>query len=247
MCIFQKEIQALEIPHHVGFSVDGNRRWSRNNGFSDPNEGHRIGAGKVEKVIEWCRRDGIDTATFHLMSADNFHRPIDELQPLLRIVEELVERISSLSAVRELRVLGDFAIMPERTSSILASAARHGLGRRDGPRINLLIGYDGHGEIIKAFHAALRAYREKDPDGQLDAADIAITPGDIDNNLDTHGLPDPDLIVRTGGEQRLSGFLPWQSTYSELYFTKVLWPDLQYTDFRDALNSYKMRSRRFGR
>jgi short-chain Z-isoprenyl diphosphate synthase len=238
-------LQGRSLPRHIGVLVDGNRRWARQFGYVDVNDGHRAGARKVEEVVGWCDRAGIKVATFYLLSTDNLKRPTTQLQPLLEIIVRLAAKLASPDHSCRLRVIGQLEELPSSIAKALSAAAAQTSGRVGGIEGNLLIGYNGRHEITEAVRAMLAQCSG----GGITIGDLVdrLKKQDIADHLPTSGQPDPDFIFRTGGEYRLSGFLPWQSLDSELYFVDVNWPMFRHLDFLGALRAYAARDRRYGR
>ncbi|QFG70102.1 isoprenyl transferase [Ornithinimicrobium pratense] len=229
------------LPRHVGVMLDGNRRWARQRG-AESAEGHRAGAENIAPFLGWCEESGIEVVTLWLLSTDNLNRPTAELEPLLRIIEQVV---TDLAAARrwQVRVVGALDLLPEVTAQCLSDAAATTDGV-DGLVVNVAIGYGGRREIADAVRSLLRSARER---GQtLEELAATVTVEDIADHLYTRGQPDPDLVIRTSGEQRLGGFLLWQSAHSEFYFCEAYWPDFRQVDFLRALRAYAERERRFG-
>jgi short-chain Z-isoprenyl diphosphate synthase len=229
------------IPRHVGVILDGNRRWARDAGTT-ASVGHKVGAGKIEEFLGWCEEVGVEVVTLWLLSTDNLARSGAELTDLLAIIEDTVR---SLAAAGRWRVhpVGALDLLPDATAAVLKAAADATSGV-DGLIVNVAVGYGGRQEIADAVRALLQEHAERGTSieelaGLLDVEHIA-------EHLYTRGQPDPDLVIRTSGEQRLSGFLLWQSAHSEFYFCEAYWPDFRRVDFLRALRSYAARSRRFG-
>jgi short-chain Z-isoprenyl diphosphate synthase len=214
----------------VAFIVDGNRRWARNHGVSTE-EGHAAGARKIVEVLGWCNEAGVEITSWWVLSPDNLRRPRDELSGLLRIIGELAEEVVALQRWR-VRHIGDPALLPRELAQALRAAQEHTC-RVDGPRVNLAVGYGGRRDLT----AAVR---------HLVTSGVAITARTISEALATRGDPDPDLLIRTSGEQRLSDFMIWQTALTELYFSPVLWPDYTQTELARALSSFEQRERRYG-
>lgn len=218
------------LPRHVAVVMDGNRRWARQAGYADPSIGHRFGAEHVDDLLGWCAAIGIGHVTVYVASADNLRkRDADEVGHLMRMIEEVVSvRLSDPAHRWRLHVAGRLDLLPDSTRDALKLAISETAGRSAGLELTVAIGYDGRQEIVDA----VRAYLEDGGDPEQ------LTPDDIARNLYTHGLPDPDLVIRTSGERRLSGFLLWQSTQSELYFCDAYWPGFRQVDFLRALRTY---------
>jgi short-chain Z-isoprenyl diphosphate synthase len=232
------------LPAHVGVLVDGNRRWAREMGFVDPSDGHLVGAERVKQLLRWCDDVGIGHVTVWLLSTDNLSRPASELIPLLRIIEDLCNELAAESQPWRLRMVGALDLLPAGQAAALKAAEERTADRTGGAQVNLAICYGGRREIADAVRSMLHEYAQvgmslEEVAEQLDVDQIA-------QHLYTKGQPDPDLVIRTSGEQRLGGFLLWQSAYSEFYFCDVNWPGFRRVDFLRALRSYAHRQRRYG-
>ncbi|GAA1807837.1 polyprenyl diphosphate synthase [Nesterenkonia flava] len=275
------------IPEHIGVVVDGNRRWAKLAGTPTA-DGHLAGANKIVEFIGWCAEVGVPTVTLYMLSTDNMNRSASELEKLMEIIGDLLDKLSETRpGGHPIRVhpVGQPELLPEPLASRLRALgekndSREGTGRGDGAvvageedpaaetvttktgsirriaarvrgtaeepivHVNVAVGYGGRQEIVDAVKALLRD-AEREGRSLSEVAD-ELTPGSISRWLYTRGQPDPDLIIRTSGEQRLSGFLMWQSAYSEFYFCEALWPDFRRVDFIRALRDYAQRQRRFG-
>lgn len=222
---------------------DGNRRWARENGFTDVSHGHRMGALKIAELLTWCDLAGIDMATIYLLSTENLRRDPEEIDSLLEIITDVVEEISGPSMNWSVKIVGTLDLLPAESARRLQEAAASTVGR-SGTHVNVAVGYGGRQEITDA----VRSLVTEKLDGGLDGRRLldSITVDAIDAHLYTSGQPDPDLVIRTSGEQRLSGFLLWQSAYSEIWFTEAYWPEFRRVDFLRALRDYARRHRRFG-
>lgn len=230
-----------KVPHHVGVMLDGNRRWARQFGH-DVSEGYRRGAAKIGDLLTWCEDIGVKVVTLYLLSTDNLSRDPDELGPLIQIIEGAVKQIASGERWR-VHAIGDMSLLPDQSRNTLAAAEAATAGH-ESLLVNLAIGYGGRHEITDAVRSLMRAHQEQG--GSLEDLADSLTPDHIGEHLYTKGQPDPDLVIRTSGEQRLSGFLLWQSANTELYFCEAFWPDFRRVDFLRALRSYSQRERRFG-
>lgn len=229
------------LPKHVGVILDGNRRWARAAGIGLAS-GHRRGADKIDEFLGWCAELHIDVVTLWLLSTDNLTRPAAELAPLLQIIEEAVRE---LAASRRWRInpVGALDLLPDATGRALKEA-QDATVDIPGLLVNVAVGYGGRREIADAVRALLHEHASRgtsieDLANLLDIEHIA-------EHLYTKGQPDPDLVIRTSGEQRLSGFLLWQSAHSELFFCEAYWPDFRRVDFLRAVRAYANRERRFG-
>ncbi len=239
----QRQLSGAQLPRHVGVMVDGNRRWARSIGLGDVNDGHRRGASKIVDFLGWCEEAGIGHVTVFLLSTDNLNRPEPELSPLLRIIEDLAADLSGPNRRWQLRAVGALELLPDSTVEALKNAHEETVGR-PGAAVDLAVGYSGRREIADAVRSLLAEHSAAGTtlDELIDSLDV----DHIAEHLYTRGQPDPDLVIRTSGEQRLSGFLLWQTAHSEFYFCDVNWPDFRRTDFLRALRDYAARHRRFG-
>ncbi|PZF80250.1 polyprenyl diphosphate synthase [Jiangella anatolica] len=221
------------LPRHVAVVMDGNRRWARAAGYADPSVGHRFGAEHVDDLLAWCSAIGIEYVTVYVASADNLRkRDSDEVDHLMRMIEEVVTtRLAAPSHQWRLHVAGRLDLLPDSTRFALKEAVSATSSRAAGPLLTVAIGYDGRQEIVDAVRSYL------DDGGAIDD----LTAEAIGAHLYTRGQPEPDLVIRTSGEQRLSGFLLWQSTQSELYFCDAYWPGFRQVDFLRALRTYARR------
>ena len=228
-------------PKHIGVILDGNRRWAKAAG-STTREGHEAGAAKIRELLGWCEETDVEVVTLWLLSTDNLNRAPEELTPLLSIVENAVRDLAEDGRWRVHHV-GALEVLPERTRKVLAEAEELA-GKRDGILVNVAVGYGGRQEITDAVRSLL-AKRAAEGQTLQEVAD-SLTVEDISEHLYTRGQPDPDLVIRTSGEQRLSGFMLWQSAHSEYYFCEAYWPAFRKVDFLRALRDYAARHRRFG-
>lgn len=234
------------LPGHVGLIMDGNRRWARQMGMANPSIGHRYGAEHIENVLKWCERAGIKHATVFVCSSENIQRRDDaEVAYLMQVIEQMVRVFLRRQDVRwQLRIAGTLDALPDSTARALEEAVDTTSGRVAGQQLTLAIGYGGRQEVINAVRRLLQ--EEAGDGGNLKELAARLTMEDITRHLYTAGQPDPDLVIRTSGEQRMSNFLLWQSAYSELYFCEAYWPAFREIDFLRALRSYSARQRRFG-
>ena len=230
-------------PRHVGVILDGNRRWAREAGFDDPNHGHHVGAAKIEQLLHWCDDAGVELVTLWLLSTDNLSRPAKELAPLLRIIEGVADDLAAPGKTWRLRIVGALDLLPADTARLLKHAAEATDGRA-GPVVNIAVGYGGRREIADAVRSLLHDHANRGT--SIEELAELLDVDHIAEHLYTKGQPDPDLVIRTSGEQRLSGFLLWQSAHSEFYFCDAHWPDFRRVDFLRALRDYANRHRRYG-
>ena len=230
-------------PRHVALMLDGNRRWARDAGFADVNDGHRAGAARIAHLLEWCEEAGVEVVTLWLLSTDNLQRPAAELEPLLEIITDVVDELSGPAARWRLRVMGALDKLPHDMSERLTAAADRTVGR-PGLELNVAVGYGGRQEIADAVRKLLLQHAESGT--TIEELAEVLDVDHIAAHLYTSGQPDPDLVIRTSGEQRLSGFLMWQSAHSEFWFCEAYWPAFRRVDFLRALRDYAARHRRFG-
>ncbi|WP_404384671.1 isoprenyl transferase [Knoellia locipacati] len=236
-----KHLGPESVPRHVGVMLDGNRRWAKARG-AGTSEGHQAGADNIANLLGWCEEVGVEVVTLWLLSTDNLNRSESELRPLLGIIERAVDALADTRRWR-LHVVGALTLLPTATRERLEAAAAR-TADVDGMLVNVAVGYGGRREIADAVRSLL-----------LEHADLGTTIEELAEILDvehiaehlyTKGQPDPDLVIRTSGEQRLGGFLLWQSAHSEFYFCEAYWPDFRKVDFLRALRAFGERHRRFG-
>ena len=232
------------VPKHVGVMCDGNRRWAREMGYVDPNDGHRVGAARVKELLTWCDQAGIKHVTLYLLATDNLQRPAAELEPLLKIIEDLATELAEPGNPWRLRIVGALDVLPAATTTALKAAQERTRDRTDGVEVNMAVGYGGRREIADAVRSLLHEHAAAG--GTLEELAEILDVEHIAEHLYTRGQPDPDLVIRTSGEQRLSGFLLWQSAHSEFWFCEAYWPEFRKVDFLRALRDYTARHRRFG-
>lgn len=237
-----RRLKGRTLPAHVGVMLDGNRRWARLAGL-DTAQGHQAGAARIADLLKWCEEFDVEVVTLWMLSTDNLLREEKEVRDLLGIIANAV---SDLAATRRwrLQMVGDLELLPEGIADRLRAAEEL---TRDisGMHINIAVGYGGRHEIVGAVRNLIREGLSNDVAGP-DLAEL-VTVESIAAHLYTKGQPDPDLVIRTSGEQRLGGFLLWQSAHSEFYFCEAFWPDFRRVDFLRALRSYSERERRLGR
>lgn len=239
-----KNLEKDKMPRHVAIIMDGNRRYSKLQGNKAAIEGHKRGVDTLENVLEWCIDLGIDIVTVYAFSTENFKRSEEEVKDLMQLFVDSFLSISTNKKIHKnevkLKAVGRLDLFPEDVREAIKDAEKS-TENYNKRLINIAMGYDGRVEIVDAF----RKIAEKVKTGEIDPEDIDEKM--INDNLYTAGLEDPNLVIRTSGEERLSGFLLWQSSYSELYFTDSLWPELRKVDFLRAIRSYTERQRRFGK
>lgn len=239
----RRRIAQSDLPRHVAVILDGNRRWAREVGLADISDGHRVGAAKIVDLLDWSQEAGVEVVTLFLLSTDNLHRPAGELEALLEIIASAVEELAAPDRRWRLRVVGAPDVLPPVMAERIESAAA-GTAGRDGMQVNVAVGYGGRQEIADAVRKLLLRHAEAGT--SIEELAEVLDVDHIAEHLYTSGQPDPDLVIRTSGEQRLSGFLMWQSVHSEFYFTEALWPQFRRIDFLRALRDYSRRHRRHG-
>ncbi|WP_067260129.1 polyprenyl diphosphate synthase [Methanobrevibacter cuticularis] len=236
-------LNTQNMPKHIAIIMDGNRRYSKIQGNISISKGHEIGVDTLEKVLDWSIDLGIEIITAYAFSTENFKRNKDEVDDLMRLFVKNFKRIVSHEKIHKnevkVKVVGKLDLLPEDVREAIEEA-EESTAIYNKKLFNLAIGYDGRLEIIDAIKKIVK----KVESGEIHRDDIDEDL--VGENLYTAGLEDPNLIIRTSGEERLSGFLLWQSSYSELYFCDSLWPELRKVDFLRAIRSYQERERRFG-
>ncbi len=234
-----RKLDFSATPHHIGIIVDGNRRWAKANTVHT-SSGHQAGATKILEFLNWCEAAEVKIVTIWLLSTDNFKRSHEELDELLKIIANLVKDLSKTNRWN-VKVVGALDLLPDWMSSQFRAMSVETKAAMD---VNVAIGYGGRREIVDAIKSYLHA--ERDKGASIEQAAAELNDEVISKYLYTSGQPDPDLLIRTSGEQRLGGFLLWQSTHSEFYFCEAYWPDFRRVDFLRALRAYAQRQRRFG-
>jgi short-chain Z-isoprenyl diphosphate synthase len=229
------------IPRHVGVMCDGNRRWARSAGLLDVSTGHQKGADKIFELLDWCREAGVEVVTLWLLSTDNLTRPQAELEPLLKIIEDTVRRLAD--GHWHLNPMGALDLLPGETATVLKDTAA-ATANNPGLLVNVAVGYGGRREIADAVRSLLLEHANRGT--HIEELAEILDVEHIAEHLYTAGQPDPDLVIRTSGEQRIGGFLLWQTIHSEFYFCDAYWPAFRKVDFLRALRSYADRNRRFG-
>jgi short-chain Z-isoprenyl diphosphate synthase len=244
-----RQVRSQAAPRHVGIILDGNRRHARTHGVRDPQEIYTLGARKLDDVLEWCGELRIPAVTLWAVSTDNLsRRPATEVSGILAALEAKLTAFVQDPRIHQQRVrvkaVGRIEMLPRSTVAVIRAAEEATAGYLDGLTVTIAVGYGGHDEITDAVRGLLGKALTQ---GKTLAETIeAITPTAIASHLYLAGVPDPDLIIRTSGENRLSGFLLWQSAYSELYFADVNWPAFRKIDFLRAVRAFQQRKRRFG-
>ena len=242
--MIEKEVSAGEMPRHIAIIMDGNRRYAEEVLGAEPKEGHKLGRQKLDEVLHWCLELDIHVLTVYAFSTENFNRGQDEVDYLMELLEQSLYEFADDPEVHSHRgainVIGDVTMLPDGVVKAMEYAKERTSGYKDN-FLNMAIAYSGRQDITNAIRRIAK-----------DVLDGAITVDDIDesmvsNYISTTGLPDPDLVLRTSGEVRISNFLLWQMAYSELYFADVYWPGFRHIDFLRAIRTFQQRKRRFGK
>ena len=234
-----------QLPAHIAIIPDGNRRWAEQKGMSRQ-EGYAIGIRKIGDVLKWCKESEIRMLSMWGFSTDNFNRDHNEISGLFGLFKENLKKALESDEKNKhdvkVRFFGRIGLFPKEIQDMIRKAEEIS-ANNNKYQLNLFLSYGGREEIVDAVNAILKNEQiNKQTKNQTE-----INEKEFEKFLYTSGVPDPDLIIRTSGEQRLSGFLPWQAAYSELYFCKNLWPDFSKKDFEAALTDYTTRQKRFGK
>jgi short-chain Z-isoprenyl diphosphate synthase len=238
-----RQLKGARSPRHVGVILDGNRRWAKEAGL-DVGHGHRAGARKIADLLGWCEEAHVEVVTLWLLSTDNLSRSSEEIDTLLEIIAGVVDDLTEPSTSWRVRIVGALDLLPTEIAARLSAAALRTEGRSSGLQVNVAIGYGGRREIADAVRKLLQQHAEAGTTIEELAEFLSVD--HIAEHLYTSGQPDPDLLIRTSGEQRLSGFMLWQSAHSEFWFCEAYWPAFRKVDFLRALREYALRHRRFG-
>jgi undecaprenyl diphosphate synthase len=232
---------ASELPRHVAIIMDGNGRWAQAQGFPR-SKGHEVGAESVRTVVRECRKQGVEVLTLYSFSTENWNRPPEEVSALMSLLKRYVlqERTELMDQGIRIQVIGQMSRLPLFVRKPLSVLCNDSEGNH-GMVLNLALSYGGRAEIV----AAVRQIARDAVAGRIDAD--AVTEQMVTERLDTAGLPDPDLLIRTSGERRLSNFLLWQTAYTEMYVTDTHWPDFRESELDAAFQAFAGRRRRFGK
>lgn len=237
-----EKVKKDSVPKHIAIIMDGNRRFAKGLGLK-PDAGHLLGRDKIKEVLEWCFELNIKNLTVYAFSTENFKRSEQEVRSLMNLCKKELDKAAEDSRIHKnnvkVRILGKLNVLPED----VAESARYIMDKTKHYKdfsLNIALAYGGREEIINA----IKRIADKVKKGDLDTKEISEPV--VSKYLYTNGIPDPDLILRTSGEERISNFLLWQLAYSELYFSDVYWPALQKNDFLKAIRTYQKRKRRFG-
>ena len=243
----EAEVRHGHMPRHLGIILDGNRRAAKNLGL-DVTAGHELGVEKAHEVLEWCLELGIKTVTVWVFSTDNFGRSDKEVGYLMNMFVQEARRMSEDPRIHankvRVKVIGRLELFPQDVLDALKDLEAKTAGH-DGMLLNIAMGYGGREEIVDAVRQLLVEAGKTGKKPLELAAELSMD--HISKRLYTAGVPDPDFIIRTSGEVRLSGFLLWQGAYSEYYFCDAFWPEFRKVDFLRAIRSYQQRERRFGK
>ena len=231
------------MPHHIGIILDGNRRASRKLGLNYK-DGYELGAKKLEEVLNWCWDLGIKVVSVWVFSTENFKRPKDQVETIMQLAKEKLRLIREDERIHKnkvrIKIIGRRDMLPKEIQEEIEQTEK-ATENYDNYTLNICMAYGGRAEIVDAIKNIIKRIIK----GELKPEEINEEV--INEHLYTKGLPDPDLIIRTSGEERLSGFLLWQSAYSELYFADVYWPLFRKIDLWRAIRTYQRRQRRFGK
>jgi len=238
-----EEVKRYQIPKHVAIIMDGNRRFARGLGLS-PTAGHELGRDKIEEVLEWCFELNIKNLTIYAFSTENFQRDHKEVESLMDLCKKELDKASKDSRIHKnkvrIRILGHLDSLPKK----IGKSAQNIMEQTkdyDNYSFNIALAYGGREEIIQAIQKIAKDVKKD----KIKIDDIKEEI--VSKYLYTNGIPDPDIVLRTSGEERISNFLLWQLAYSELYFSDVYWPAFQKRDFLRAITTYQKRHRRFGK
>ena len=222
------------LPRHIAVIMDGNGRWAKRRGLPR-SAGHAAGAEVFRKIATYCKNIGIEYFTVYAFSTENWKRSADEVGAIMKLLAQFLNEALRDMEINKVKVkfLGDLTPLSDELRELIAKTEKIS-EKYDGAQVNLCVNYGGRDELVKAVNKLLS-------EGKTE-----ITEEDISRNIYSAGIPEPELIIRPGGEYRLSNFLMWQSAYSELYFTDTLWPDFTTDDIDAAICEYQHRDRRFG-
>ncbi|MDN5552780.1 isoprenyl transferase [Prevotella sp.] len=242
-----KSLDMTRIPEHIAIIMDGNGRWAAEK--NKPRSfGHQAGVDAVRRITSECVRLGVKYLTLYTFSTENWNRPADEVSALMGLVlSSLEDEIFMKNNVR-FRVIGDIKRLPQQVQDKLGETMEHTINNNAMTMV-VALSYSSRWEITKAVRDIVNEAADKSVSGQLDesAVEKMITEETISKHLETNFMPDPDLLIRTGGELRISNYMLWQIAYSELYFCDTYWPDFGENDLQEAILSYQSRQRRFGK
>lgn len=240
-----EQIDLNRIPRHIAIIMDGNGRWAAERG--EPRSfGHQAGVDAVRRITAACTRLGVKFLTLYTFSTENWNRPADEVSALMGLVlSSLEDEIFMKNNVR-FRVIGDIKRLPEDVQKKLRETMEH-TAQNTAMTMVVALSYSARWEIVEAMRVTVREAITLSEDGNCEDVVQKLTEEAFCNHLETRFMPDPDLLIRTGGELRISNFLLWQIAYAELYFCDTYWPDFKEQDLQRAIVSYQRRQRRFGK
>ncbi|WJY67712.1 isoprenyl transferase [Corynebacterium auris] len=240
----KRELRGKPRPKHIAVMADGNRRWARESGYTDISHGHRAGAAKIGELVRWSAEQDVDVVTIYLLSTENLQRTTEEVELLFDIISGVVDDLATENYTCRIKLVGHLDLLPAEVADRMRKSAAT-TTEKPGLSVNIAVGYGGRQEIVDAVRSLIDASVAAGvPPSDLSKS---VTIESVSRHLYTSGQPDPDLVIRTSGEQRLSGFLLWQAAYSEIWFTDTYWPAFRKIDFLRALRDYSQRSRRFGK
>lgn len=233
-------MEEINMPKHIAIIMDGNRRWAKARNLP-VKAGHKEGAETLKRVVRYANKIGIKYVTVYAFSTENWKRSEEEVNALMFLLESYLDEFSKEANTENfvIRVLGDLTVLSKKLQKSINDAIER-TKNNTGTVLNIALNYGGRNEIVNAVKQIALRVKE----GTLSVEDISEDV--VSENLYTNGIPDPDLLIRTSGEIRLSGFLPWQSVYSEFLFIDKLWPDFSEQDLDEAIEVYKNRNRKFG-
>lgn len=240
----RRQLRGKKRPKHIAVMADGNRRWARESGLPDISHGHRAGGAKIGELVKWSAEMGVDVVTIYLLSTENLQRTSEEVEVLFSIISDVIDDLATEHYSCKVKLVGHLDLLPPDVAQRMQRSA-DATTKKGGLIVNIAVGYGGRQEIVDAVRSLINAEAK----AGTPAEELAehVTAASIAEHLYTSGQPDPDLVIRTSGEQRLSGFLLWQAAYSEIWFTDTYWPAFRKIDFLRALRDYSQRSRRFGK
>ena len=246
--LLSRQVAAQTMPRHVGIILDGNRRYAKEQGLTEARDIYGLGARKLDAVLEWCDELRIPAVTLWVCSTENLKRSSEEVSGILAAIEEKLRALTIDPAVHHRRIRvrasGKLGLLPESTARVIREA-EEATASYDSMTLTIAVAYGGREEIVDAVRSLIRdKATECQSVGDIEAQ---VTLESIAQYLYVPDLPDPELIIRTSGEIRLSGFLLWQSAFSEFYFSDVYWPEFRKIDFLRAIRAYQRRQRRFGK
>ena len=233
-----EEIDFGNLPRHIAIIMDGNGRWAKKRRMPRT-AGHAVGAETFRKIATYCKDIGLDYLTVYAFSTENWKRPQEEVDAIMRLLEKyLLEAIEKMERDKvKMKFFGDTSVLSPRLRELIANTEE--ISKRfEGCQVNICLNYGGRDEIVRAMHR----YASEVANGRENNIDEA----EVSDYLFSAGVPDPDLLIRPGGEKRISNYLLWQCAYSEFYYCDTLWPDFDEAEFDKALVAYQLRDRRFG-